>query len=258
MKVRLAIVAILLSVCGSAFAQQYRIRADAKINLRSWYSTSSSIVETVPPGTVLQVVDRFNRWLKVDRNGEEAWLGDWLNFTRLDGTNGVSTSRQQEPRRESTQPQGDIDNFCYTTWTCTTDDDWRRGYFAYQNSEGRETTQPGAAIVSQPDQQVDSGGLSFHEILGAETLTTRSILLTQGTWNVKLITAATALVYAQSGAGVHCLSTWRDRILVASKVHNFFGGANEANGQFNVSKDCSISFYVWAPRHAWSLKLNKA
>ena len=95
MKVKLVILVVCLLLSNIVFAQEYQIRADAKINLRSWYSATSSIVETVPVGTVLQVVGRFNRWLKISRNGNETWIGDWLNFTRLGGVATLPPNRRR-------------------------------------------------------------------------------------------------------------------------------------------------------------------
>ena len=62
--------------CHLVTAQEYRIRADANINLRDTYSLDGEVVEVVPSGAILQVVGRFNRWLKIDRDGELAWMAD--------------------------------------------------------------------------------------------------------------------------------------------------------------------------------------
>ena len=50
-------------------------------------------METVPEGTILHVVGRFNRWLKIDRNGDIVWLADWVNYTRVDNGGGQEQSQ---------------------------------------------------------------------------------------------------------------------------------------------------------------------
>ena len=81
----LAAVIFVFLLCGVAAAQdEYYIRTNARINLRATYSLEGEKVETVPEGTILQVVGRFNRWLKIDRNGDIVWLADWVDYTRVD------------------------------------------------------------------------------------------------------------------------------------------------------------------------------
>ena len=305
--------ALLFLTIPASLAQGYSIRADAKINLRSWYSTTASIVETVPAGTVLQVIGSFNRWLNIDRSGTEVWMADWVNFTRIQdgGTAAVSQPESQETapqtrgaidnccfvdrqcntddewisgymafqnnqcsapsqtlsppvsqpaRQETASPsQGAIDNYCFTIWTCVTDDDWRRGYMAYQSSGGSETPRTDTPAQSPQDISLPDGAQTFYEILGAETLTTDSLLLTQGTWNVRIITAANAQIHANGEPGQHCFGPWYGDTVLAIflKLHNILGGTNEEEGSITLVKDCNVSFHVWAPRHAWSLKLTK-
>ena len=129
MRAKLIVVAIAVFVlCSAALAQTYFIQTNARINLRSRYSTDSRIVETVPSGTTLQVVDKFNRWLKINRNGSEVWMADWVPYTRLQTG----------------------DNLCFTVRTCRTDEEWAAGYYAFHG------LQPGASTrsQSQPRSQV--------------------------------------------------------------------------------------------------------
>ena len=75
--------AVLLSVfvlCSTASAQDYQIRTDANVNLRAAYSLEGEIVDAVPAGTLLQVVGMFNRWLKINRNGNERVAGGLGQF----------------------------------------------------------------------------------------------------------------------------------------------------------------------------------
>ena len=171
MRAKLVVVAIAVFVlCGLASAQSYFIQTNARINLRSWYSTNSRIVETVPSGTALQVVGNFNRWLKINRNGREVWMADWVPYTRLQtGDNlcfTVRTCRTDEewaagyyafhglhqpsaPASPPSQP-AEIDNLCFTVRTCRTDEEWAAGYYAFH---GLQPSAP-ARSQSQPRSQV--------------------------------------------------------------------------------------------------------
>ncbi len=133
MKARLIIATMLLVFAGgAALAESYQIRVTWPVRLRASYSLDSPIVAKALAGDVLQVVGRFNRWLKIDRNGETAWLADWVDYTRLD--------QQQEPS-PATEPAAnkpapsDIDNCCFVNRNCQTDQEWVDGYWAYQRSE---------------------------------------------------------------------------------------------------------------------------
>ena len=106
--------AVLLSVfvlCSVVSAQEYSIRVTYNTNLRDASSLQGSIVETVPAGTILQVIGRFNRWLKIDRNGNEVWLADWVPYTRV-------TDSDQTQSRTDTQTQSQIDNCCFVDRQC--------------------------------------------------------------------------------------------------------------------------------------------
>ncbi|MCY3945132.1 MAG: hypothetical protein OXF44_02465 [Anaerolineaceae bacterium] len=132
MKARLlsAILALLI-LCSAAAAQEYQIRTDARINLRTTFSLEGAIVETVPTGTVLQVVGRFNRWLTINRNGNTLWMADWVPYTRV-GDGG--------------QTQSQIDNCCFVDRQCRVDADWVSGYWAFQNGQCAAPLQPGLQL----------------------------------------------------------------------------------------------------------------
>ncbi len=135
--------AILIAFClliALASAQPYSIRANRGLNLRTEPSLNASIAETVHSGTVLQVVGELNRWLKIDRNGREVWLADWVNFSRVDSG---------EPSG-SQQPTAQIDNCCFVNRQCATNQEWTDGYWAFQRNEC-PSGQP-AAPVSAPAQ----------------------------------------------------------------------------------------------------------
>ena len=199
-------------------------------------------------------------WLRIDKG----WLADTSRVQPTKPTY-VAPSPRVETQQNNQQP-ANVNNCCYVNRECNTDEEWTNGYWAYQNNECPVSSQ--SSSISQPQetpprrgegglQPIPGSGGNFFEFLGEGEYTTATIPLTQGTWNMAVITAATTLAYAES-PGDRCFGRWRgDRILVASKSHNIFGGDNEANGQFAVTKDCNVRFYVWAPRHRWSLKLQK-
>lgn len=134
-----AILALLLFF-NMVSAQDYVLRADSNTNLRASFSLNANIVETVPAGTVLQVVGKFNRWLKIDRNGQEVWAADWLRYTRVDN------SEQTGSRQLASQ----VDNCCFVDRECNTDEEWVSGYWAYQNSQCAAPPQSHLQTSSQP------------------------------------------------------------------------------------------------------------
>ena len=133
-----ALFALLIAVfvlCSVASAQDFSIRVTYNTNLRDASSLQGSIVETVPSGTILQVIGQFNRWLKINRNENELWLADWVGFTRV--TNGQQTQSQ-------------IDNCCFVDRQCHSDADWTSGYWAFQNNQCAAPLQSRLQISSQP------------------------------------------------------------------------------------------------------------
>ena len=125
------IVVFMLHSVASA-QDEYYIRTNNRINLRATYSLEGEKVETVPEGTILHVVGRFNRWLKIDRNGDIVWLADWVDYTRLDNGGGQEPSQslvQFDP--ESYQV---VDNCCQVDRQCNTENEWTSGYWAFQNN----------------------------------------------------------------------------------------------------------------------------
>ncbi len=130
----LAAVIFVFLLCGVAAAQEdYYIRTDSRINLRATYSLEGDLVETVPTGTTLHVVGRFNRWLKIDRNGDIVWLADWVNYTRVDNGGGQESSQTQE--ESPSQSFQIIDNCCQVDRQCNAEQEWAAGYLAFQNQQ---------------------------------------------------------------------------------------------------------------------------
>ena len=136
MKTRfLAIIIIVFLLCGVAAAQEdYYIRTDARINLRSSYSLEAEKVETVEAGTVLHVVGRFNRWLKIDLDGEVVWMADWVHYSRVDDASQEQPTSQDQFDLESYQI---VDNCCQVDRQCNSEQEFSAGYWAFQQGHCR-------------------------------------------------------------------------------------------------------------------------
>lgn len=61
----------------------YHIRLLTETNLRELHSLNSDIVAMLAEGSVLNVVDSFNRWLKVEHDDGHAWMAEWVQHERL-------------------------------------------------------------------------------------------------------------------------------------------------------------------------------
>ena len=140
MKARVcAILTVALLVCGVASAQSYSIRVTYNTNLRASFSLQSAIIETALAGTTLQVVGNNSRWLRINRNGNEVWMADWVAYTRVEGS---------EPTPGQTT--SNIDNCCFVNRQCHTDQDWTDGYWAFQNNQCPAPAQSLTPTSSQP------------------------------------------------------------------------------------------------------------
>ena len=124
------IVVFMLHSVASA-QEDYYIRTDSRINLRATYSLEGDLVETVPTGTTLHVVGRFNRWLKIERDGQTVWMADWVHYTRVDDGSQEQISIQESPDPGSNQV---VDNCCFVDRQC-----------AYRAGMGR-----GVSGISEP------------------------------------------------------------------------------------------------------------
>ncbi len=234
------------------------------MNIRENASTDSRVVATARWGDSFSVIssERGSTWCWVEIDG------GWIAKTgRVRSTKPVQeTQVQQQPAIQPAQQPANVNNCCFVNRECNSDQEWTDGYWAYQRNECPVGSQP--VIIDQtqhiPPTRGEGGNLSpitasstFYEFLAEGEYTTGMVPLSQGTWDLLVTTAATTLAYAES-PGDRCFGNWRgDRILVASKYHNIFGANNYASGQFQVTKDCNVRFYVWAPRHRWSLKITK-
>ncbi len=130
MKARFLLANLLLLVfaSGVSLAQTYQIRVTYNTNLRASYSLDSAVLASAPAGTTLQVVQQFNRWLQISRDGSTYWMADWVHYTRLD------QAPAAEPAANERTPS-DIDNCCFVNRQCQTDQEWVDGYWTYQRNE---------------------------------------------------------------------------------------------------------------------------
>ena len=146
----LAILLASLVLFGIASAQEYAIRANRGLNLRAAPGLNASIADTVASGAILQVVGASGNWLKINRNGNEVWLADWVNYSRVD------SSEQAGSEQQTSQ----IDNCCFVDRQCQSDQEWINGYWAFQNQEcptpAQQPAQPSSQPVSAASSQADN------------------------------------------------------------------------------------------------------
>ena len=96
-------------------------------------------VTTVAAGTTLHVIGRFNRWLKIDLNGETVWMADWVNYTRVAGAGdggGQQTSSQEETQADEPFDLDSyqiVNNCCQVDRQCNSEHEWTAGYMAFQH-----------------------------------------------------------------------------------------------------------------------------
>ncbi len=131
MKAKLfGVIIAVLVLCSVASAQGYAIRADSNVNLRARPNLESDIIVTVPAGTILHVIDEFNRWLKVSRTGTEMWMADWVSYTRVE-----SSSQPQTSSPPASSVPSNVDNCCFVDRQCHSDEEWTSGFWAFQNNQ---------------------------------------------------------------------------------------------------------------------------
>ena len=136
-------------ICGPTSAQAYAIRVDFNTNLRAAPSLDASVVTSAQAGATLQVTGAFNRWLKISHNDGDAWMADWVSYTR------VESSPQTAPQTPSAAP---VDNCCFVDRECHSDQDWSNGYWAFQNGQcaASAQTQPVATTPVSAPKGVDN------------------------------------------------------------------------------------------------------
>ena len=80
----LSAILVIFVFVGLASGQSYHVRVDNDTNLRDANSLDGSIVETIPAGTVLPVINWAADWLKVVRGRERLWMADWVNYSLVE------------------------------------------------------------------------------------------------------------------------------------------------------------------------------
>ncbi len=139
MKIKYFVIVIAcLLLLTVASAQGYSIRANRGLNLRAAPSLNANIAETVRSGAILHVGGQFGHWLKINRGGNEVWLADWVDYSRVD----------QTPTQ--TAASSPIDNCCFVDRQCNSDQEWTDGYWAFQNGQCAAPAQPQTGTPAQP------------------------------------------------------------------------------------------------------------
>ena len=75
----------------------YRIRVNATVNLRGGPGTEFEIITTIQAGAELQVVAETDQWFAVVHEGQQAWLANEFDYTRLEPTPTPEPSPTIEP-----------------------------------------------------------------------------------------------------------------------------------------------------------------
>ncbi len=146
MKARLfTVIATAFFLSAVAGAQSYHIRVTHNSNLRATYSLEGAIIETAPAGATLHVVGKVNRWLKINRNGNEVWMADWIDYSRVENSDQPSSQMSAATA---------IDNCCFVDRQCQSDQDWTAGYWAFQNGQCAAPAQSQSGTSTQPASKV--------------------------------------------------------------------------------------------------------
>ena len=165
-----AIFFILFLFSSAASAQTYSVRVAHNTNLRASYSLDARIVDVATAGATLSVTGSHGRWLRIDRNGREVWMADWVTMTRVEGG----------------QIPSDVDNCCFVDRQCATDHEWTAGYWAYQNNQCGATVPPVSPVTSVPasTSASDASDVDNCCFLGWNCQTDHQWL--QGFWNYQV------------------------------------------------------------------------
>ena len=134
----IVLIALLISICLTTAAQTYSIRVNVNANIRAQPSLDGARLESVPAGTILDVLGEFNRWLRVNRGGE-AWMASWLSFDRV-------AAPAAQPLAANIQ----IDNCCQVDRQCHSDRDWIGGWHAFQSGQCQAPAAVTQANAPQP------------------------------------------------------------------------------------------------------------
>lgn len=67
-------------LCNVVVAQEYFVRPRSVTNLRAEPNLDSSVIETARAGQILNVMGEEGDWLRIRRNGHEAWMANWVEY----------------------------------------------------------------------------------------------------------------------------------------------------------------------------------
>ncbi|MDE2634803.1 MAG: SH3 domain-containing protein [Chloroflexota bacterium] len=108
-------IVVFLVFGGLASGQSYHVRVDSDTNLRDANRLDGSIVETIPAGTVLPVINWAADWLKVVRGRRRLWMADWVNYTLVEFSEDADPNTAM-PATSDTQFHGE--SCCAVEWLC--------------------------------------------------------------------------------------------------------------------------------------------
>ena len=118
-------------------AQTYSIRVNVNANIRAQPSLGATWLETVPAGTILEVLSQSGRWFKINRKGG-AWMAGWLSHDRV--------------AAPAAQPV--LDNCCGIDRECHSEAEWIAGWNAYQAGQCQR---PAKSVQSSAQQPAAAG-----------------------------------------------------------------------------------------------------
>lgn len=166
-------IVVFLVFGGVSSGQNYHVRVDSDTNLRDASSLDGNIVETIPAGTVLPVINWAADWLKVVRGRDRLWMADWVNYTLVEFSQDAESNTakpdltkrllssasccavewlcESERTRVSAvwayrfgrchaetaylKPEYRVYNCCFLGSPCYGDDAWRVGYASFQDRQ---------------------------------------------------------------------------------------------------------------------------
>ncbi len=108
-------IVVFLVFGGFASGQSYHVRVDSDTNLRDANSLDGTIVETIPAGAVLPVINWAADWLKVVRGRDRLWMADWVNYTLVEFSQDAETNTAKPALTELLAPTASC---CAVEWLC--------------------------------------------------------------------------------------------------------------------------------------------
>ena len=128
-----------LLAAGIASAQSYQIQVRFTVRLRASYDIDSPVVGKALAGDVLQVVERYNRWLKIERDGMQppGWPIGSI-------THGWISSKHRPPQPQPISSSGQTSTIA-VSWiaSATATASGSKATGAYQRNECPAQPQPG-------------------------------------------------------------------------------------------------------------------